>query len=110
MTSSAFHTTERSSRSRYGLLVAALVLLPAPTARAHQTTCARAQQILACSGQAADSLHNAAAEILRCGDVAPPTIVSMFRRSSSDTFLDSLAVGEAWTLVDRRLADSIAVL
>jgi hypothetical protein len=46
--------------------------------------------------------------IIRCGDMAPTTIMALLGAATPNSFRDSLAQRAAWSLADGRLLDSVA--
>lgn len=48
--------------------------------------------------------------IIRCGDMAPSTIMAVLRTATPNSLRDSLGQRSAWSLADGRLLDSIAHL
>jgi hypothetical protein len=91
----------------------AFILAPLSGAKlaAQSMPCDTATAILSHpDGVSNTKLMTAANRIVRCGDLAPPAIMKLFRTSADKSALDSLATYSAWLLGDERLADSVGAL
>src|SRR5688572_1687755 len=87
-----------------------LVCVCSTALSAQAMSCATARQTILSNGSKRDALIEASAVIVRCGDLAPNTIVAALRKAAPGSLRDTLARGNAYTLRDARLADSVAVL
>ena len=105
------HTFDRRALQRAGIVASALGLLAfAPRTLAAQMTCDQAKKTLAANNAKRADLFTAAGTIVNCGDLAPGAIVAALRKAAPNSTLDTLVRYDAYSLLDRRLADSIRAL
>ena len=99
-------------RARKSGLVLLVVIGAQPIdARAQSITCAQAVTLLSTGGSPTRTqLAGASSRILECGDTAPGAIVAALRLAAPNTVRDTMAMGDAWALLDRRLSDSVIAL
>lgn len=110
MTYTLTDSGESMSRFRVLLWTMLLMCVLSTPLSAQAMSCATARQTILANNPKRDVLIEASAVIERCGDLAPNTIVAALRKAAEGSFRDTLARGNAYTLRDARLADSIAVL
>jgi hypothetical protein len=110
MTYSLTQAVTRVSRFRAALWAMLLICVSSTVLTAQAMSCETARQTILSNGSKRDALIEASSVIVRCEDLAPNTIVAAIRKATPGSLRDTLALGNAHTLRDARLADSIAVL
>ena len=100
----------RSVLSRAGMVACAIGLLALCPRGVAAQICDQASKTLLDPTSKRMDLYNAAQTIVACGDLAPGTIVAALRRAPINSTLDTLVRFDAFSLFDRRLADSIRAL
>jgi hypothetical protein len=73
-------------------------------------SCETARNVLLATTGEPDNIRLAGATIVRCGDLAPKTLIAAIRNVAVGSLRDSVAQDAAWILSDRRLVDSVIAL
>ena len=96
---------------KFSVMCAAMFVLIPPGLRAQAggatMTCGAAQDLLLENGGTAANIVWASRTIIRCGDVAPTTLIAALRKVAVNSLRDSVVQEAAWRLSDRRLVDSV---
>jgi hypothetical protein len=99
--------------SLYVALVGVSAIFAAPfkaRAQSISMTCDQAKNHLVGTGGSRTNIVLASRRIVRCGNMAPTTLMSAIRGAAPGTVRDSVTKEAAWYLSDRRLLDSVIVL
>jgi hypothetical protein len=102
----------RSVSGLKALIMCATILVVSPPGLRAQAggatmTCGAAQDLLLKSGGSAANIVWASRTIIRCGDIAPTTLIAALRKVAVNSLRDSVVQEAAWRLSDRRLVDSV---